>query len=119
MTDPSLPERRFKLSAAARAMMRPDIDFDALERLLGSVPQEMRDFLQRAFAAELPIDFSRDLPRGDGPSMHMADQRTDYQRRREVLLPFQPSDLVFEDPALQAMLDAVIKPTQRTPPDGA
>jgi hypothetical protein len=118
MTDPSLPERRFKLSAAARAQMRHDIDLDALEQLLGSVPQEVRDLLQRAFAADLPTDFANNLPRdGDGSGMHGADRRTDRQRRREALLPFQPSDLIFEDPTLQAMLDAVLKPTRRTPPD--
>ena len=90
MSEPSLPYRSFKLSVAARAQMRHEIDLDALEWLLSSVPEHVRDFLQRAFASVVPVDFGiEDLLRGgDAPHTHVAGRSGGNPSRRNAHLPF-------------------------------
>ena len=63
------------------------------------------------------MDFGiEDLPRGsDAPKTHVAGRLGDNLVRREAQLPFQPSDLAFEDPTLQAMLDGVLERGRRHP----
>ena len=90
-----------RLTAGERADLYPDLDYDALERLLSLLPEEMRPGVLRFF---------RDWTRADPEDVLAAFPEIVPEGppgQRTFVLPF-PEELSFEDPELEALLQAVL-----------
>ena len=90
-----------RLGPAERAALYPDLDHDALERLLACLPRETRPALLRFFRDWTHVDAEAIL--AAFPEITPAGP----PGGRTFVLP-QPEDLSFEDPSLQALLQAVL-----------
>ena len=95
------PTPRVRLDADQRAELYADLDLDALERLLARLPEDVRPGVLRFFRDWTHADpeavlaaFPEIVP--DGPP-----------GARTFLLPF-PEALSFDDPELEALLQAVL-----------
>jgi hypothetical protein len=100
---PPEPEEPFRLTPAERAGLSPDLDADAVERLLGALSGEARAYVARfcrdwsgAGLEALLAAFPEVEPRGGHGSFGVAVPELDH--------------LGFDDPALQALLDAAVAP---------
>ena len=91
----------FRLDAGERAELCPDLDDEALERLLSMLPVDVRPGVLRFF---------RDWARADPEEVLAAFPEIVPEGppgQRTFLLP-QPEYLHFDDPALQAQLERVL-----------
>jgi hypothetical protein len=104
----------YHLTPDERAMLQPDLDHDALERFLGSVPPETRPVIlrfardwSRATPEEVLAAFPEIIPKGP-------------LRRQTFVVP-QFEDLESDDPDVQAAIEAILAPRRAkgrpTPPD--
>ena len=98
-----MAEPEFHLTPEERAGLQADLDHDALEAFLRSVPEETRPVILRfardwsgASTAELLAAFPEIVP--EGPL-----------RRQTFIVP-QFEDLASDDPETQAAIDAVLAP---------
>ena len=97
------PVAPFALSVAERASLPPEIDPEALERLLAQLPTDARSFIIRfcrATAATTEGELRALLPEC------AADSPDDGGRG---FLPPQLDDLAFDDPELTLLLHAVTR----------
>ena len=112
MADPKVPApdvpAPFHLSASDRARLAPDLDPDALERLVGKLPAEGRDFFLAMCRdwARLGLEAmkeARETVFRDIPDFPMSGGGRGWAA---------PSldALELEDPTLQAELDALLAP---------
>ena len=104
------PEGRVLLSADVRRQLRGDIDIAALERLLGRLPPQIRGMILEAAMSSPEGDPLAAMARDEGAEVTQKGRTSE----REVRLPGQLSDLKFDDPELQSLLDAVLAPSRRT-----
>jgi len=112
MADPRFPARDapapFRLSSVERARLAPDLDPDALERLVGKLPAQGRDFF---------LAMCRDWARL-GPEAIQEARETVFRDISDFPMSgggrgwASPSldALELDDPALQAELDALLEP---------
>ena len=98
-----MAEAEFHLASEERATLQADLDHDALEAFLRSVPEETRPFILRfardwsgASPEEVLAAFPEIAPKGP-------------LRRQTFLLP-QFEDLATDDTETQAAIDAVLAP---------
>jgi len=95
---------RFRLSAETRSRLRSDIDLDALEGLLALLDERAHEVILGAFAKT-------------GTEGSYVAEKT--QGSHKIILVPQPSDICFDDPTLQAMLEKACKPMISNPPPDA
>ena len=109
-----MSEPEYHLTSEERAALQKDLDHDALESFLRSVPEETRPVILRfardwsgASTAEVLAAFPEIAPRGP-------------LRRQTFIVP-QFEDLATDDPETQAAIDAVLAPRRAkgrpAPPD--
>jgi hypothetical protein len=96
---------RFLLSPEHRGRLATDLDVRAFESLLAALPEELRaQVLACAFKPEHRSEST-------SPSSQGAASRS-------ARIPLDLSDLHFDDPALQALLDAALAPRSNRPKGG-
>ena len=98
-----MAEPEFHLTSEERAGLHADLDHDALEALLRSVPEETRPVILR---------FARDWS-GASPEEVLAafpEIVPEGPLRRQTFVVPQFEDLASDDPEVQAAIDAVVAP---------
>ena len=105
----SIPGLPFHLSPRQRDALRSDIDMTALEALLGLVPDELRAIILAALDANAETDPFAGLCQ-EKPTVSSIAPHPRSLLPRQVELPGQLSDLQFEDPHLQSLLEAALAP---------
>ena len=112
MPDPRRPTPPFVLSPDHRERLRPDINFDAFERLLTVLPEQARQLLLRLAAREpdlLAIWEAAPALRAEerGTEVH-AEQYRNPRLQMHVVPRLE--DVSLSDPVLQRMLRDVLPP---------
>ena len=100
-------KQSFHLSEHQRERLRSDIDMSALEALLGLVPEELRAIILAALEANCQTDAFAGLCQKNPTVLTVAPHPRSLLPR-QVELPGEFSDLQFEDPHLQSLLEAVV-----------
>ncbi len=116
MTPPSgHPDSSFSLSAEDRARLRPDIDADALERLLALLPEQARPLLLRLAAHDPDLlaiwDAAPALRESDRAPIE-ADGKYHGPHLQMHVVP-RLEDVTLSDPVLQEMLRSVFLANRR------
>ena len=104
-----MPDKKYHLTRAERANLQSDLDHDALEALLRTLPAEARLVVLR---------LARDWSQADPEECLAAFPELTPEGpvgRRTFMVP-QLDDLRTDNPEMQAALDAVLAPRRRGRP---
>jgi len=114
MPDPRRPTPPFVLSPDLRERLRPDLDFEAFERLLTVLPEQARQLLLRLAARQpdlLAIWEAAPALRAEERGVNPHDVHYRNPRLQMHVVP-RLEDVSLSDPVLQRMLREVLPPAQ-------
>ena len=112
MPDPRRPTPPFVLSPDLRERLRPDLDFEAFERLLTVLPEQARQLLLRLAARQPDLLAIWEAAPALRAEERGVDTRSEQYRNPRLQLHVVPrlEDVSLSDPVLQRMLREVLPP---------
>jgi len=112
MPDPRRPTPPFVLSPDLRERLRPDLDFEAFERLLTVLPEQARQLLLRLAARQPDLLAIWEAAPALRAEERGVDTRSEQYRNPRLQMHVVPrlEDVSLSDPVLQRMLRDVLPP---------